>query len=116
MQISDLFKQVIAETFYDKDIEIWTSKTIADDEGAVVGNGKQDLIETIKGNFQFKTREKIQQEYGQEVKANAIVTCANTKAVEGNMLVYDAQEYEISSVLPCDSHITLLVNGSDVNG
>lgn len=116
MQISEIFKQAIADTFYDKDIEIWTTGTIKDEEGSVVGNGKLEKIDSLKGNFQFKTREYIQQEYGQEIEANAIVTCANTKAVESNILVYDAREYEIKSVVPGDSHITLLVNGSDVDG
>lgn len=116
MQIQDLFKQAIADTFYDKDIEIWTSGTIKDNEGAVVGNGKLEKIDSFKGNFQFQTREKIQQQYGQEIEANAIVTCENTKATEGNILVYNAQEYEIKSVVSSDSHITILVNGSDING
>lgn len=116
MQISEIFKQTISDTFYDKDIEIWTSGTIKDEEGCIVGNGKVDMIDTFKGNFQFQTREKIQQQYGQEIEANAIVTCANTKAVESNILVYNAQEYEIKGVIPSDSHIALLVNGSDTDG
>ena len=115
MQIPEIFRQAIADTFYDKDIEIWTSGIIKDDEGSIIGNGKLDKIDSFKGNFQFQTKEKIQQQYGQEIEANAIVTCANTKAVEGNILVYNAQEYEIKSVITPDSHITLLVNGSGVN-
>ena len=57
MQIPNEFKQVIADTFYDKDIEIWTSGTIKDDEGAVIGNGRLENIDSFRGNFQFKTRE-----------------------------------------------------------
>ena len=45
MQIPETFKQVIADTFYDKDIEIWTSGTIKDDEGSVIENGKLDKID-----------------------------------------------------------------------
>ena len=116
MQIPDLFKEAIANTFYDKDIEIWTEGIIKDDEGAVIGNGKLDKIYSFKGNFQFSTREYIQQEYGKEIEANAIVTCNETKADIVNVLVYNGSDYEIKGLILSDSHITLLVNGSGVNG
>lgn len=109
MQIPDLFKQVIKDTFYDKKIEIWTSGTIIDDEGAVIGNGKKDLIDEFDGNFQFKTREYIQKEYGQEIEANAIVTCDKTVAKIGDILVYNGKEYTIKTNPSSDSHVTLLV-------
>lgn len=115
MNIPEIFKQTIANTFYDKDIEIWTEGTIKDDEGAVVGNGKLEKIDSFKGNFQFSTREYIQQEYGKEIEANAIVTCDKTVAEIGNILVYNDKEYEIKSLVPSDSHITILVEG-DKNG
>lgn len=111
MQISEIFKQAITDTFYDKDIEIWTSGTIKDDEGSVTGEGKVEKIDSFKGNFQFSTREHIQQEYGKEIEANAIVTCSETKAEIGNILVHDNKEYIIKSLVPSDSHITLLVEG-----
>ena len=115
MQISNLFKQVIADTFYDKDIEICTQGTIKDEEGAIIGEGKQDKIDEFKGNFQFTTREYIQQQYGKEIEANAIVTCDKTIAEIGNILVYSGNEYTIKSKITGDSHTTLLVNGSDEN-
>lgn len=109
MQISDLFKQTIKNTFYDKKIEIWISGTITDDEGAVIGNGKKDLIDEFDGNFQFKTKEYIQKEYGMEIEANAIVTCDKTVAKIGDILVYNEKEYIIKSVVHPDSHVTILV-------
>lgn len=115
MQIPEIFKQAISDTFYDKDMEIWTFGTIKDDEGAVIGNGKLEEIDSFKGNFQFSTREYIQQEYGKEIEANAIVTCDKTVAEIGNILVYDDKEYTIKSLVPYDSHITILVEG-DSNG
>lgn len=115
MKIPEIFKQAISDTFYDKDMEIWTFGTIKDDEGAVIGNGKLEEIDSFKGNFQFSTREYIQQEYGKEIEANAIVTCDKTVAEIGNILVYDDKEYTIKSLVPSDSHITILVEG-DSNG
>lgn len=111
MQISELFKQVIADTFYDKDIEIWTKGTIKDDEGAVIGTGKLEKIDSFKANFQFKTREYIQQEYGKEIEASAVITCNKTAAEIGNILVYNNKDYIIKSIIPSDSHITILVEG-----
>lgn len=111
MQIPEIFRQAIADTFYDKYIEIWTKGTIKDDEGSVIGNGKLEKIDSFKGNFQFQTREKIQQEYGQEIEANAIVTCDKTIAKIGNILVFNNKDYTIKSVIPSDSHITILVEG-----
>lgn len=113
MKIPEIFKQVIADTFYDKDIEIWTSGTIKDDEGSIVGNGKLEKIDSFKGNFQISTREYIQQEYGKEIEANVIVTCDKIVAEIGNILVYNDKEYEIKSLVPSDSHITILVEGDD---
>lgn len=115
MKIPDLFKQVISDTFYDKDIEIWTSGTIKDEEGAVIEDSKQEKIDSFKGNFQFTTREYIRQEYGKEIEANAIVTCDKTIAQIGNILVYNDNDYKIKSKISGDSHTTLLVNGSDDN-
>lgn len=115
MEISKLFKEVIADTFYDKDIEIWKQGKIEDDEGAVVGNGKTENIDSFKGNFQFKTKEKIKQQYGETIEANAIVTCERTKAKIGDILVYNGEEYEIKSLVPSDSHITLIVLGGEID-
>lgn len=116
MKISNEFKQVIADAFYDKDIEIWESGTIKDDEGCVIGNGKQKKIDEFKGNFQLKTREYIRQQYGQEIEASALVTCDKTIAKIGDILVYNDNDYVIKSIIVSDSHTTLIVNGSDENG
>lgn len=115
MKIPDKFKKIIADTFYDKDIEVWAVGTIKDDEGSVVGEGKQDKIDAFKGNFQFATKEYIQQEYGKEIEANAIITCDNTVAKIGDIVIYNNNEYTIKSKITGDSHTTLLVNGSDDN-
>lgn len=111
MKIPEEFKQAIADTFYDKDIEIWSKGTIKDDEGSVIENGKLEKIDSFKGNFQFSTREYIQQEYGREIEANAIVTCDKTVAEIGNILVYNNNDYTIKSLITGDSHTTILVLG-----
>lgn len=111
MKIPVEFKQAIADVFYDKDIEIWIEETIKDDEGSVVGKGKKDKIDSFKGNFQFSTREYIQQEYGREIEANVIVTCDKANAEIGNILVYNNNDYVIKSLISGDSHTTILALG-----
>lgn len=113
MKLPNEFKKVIADTFYDKDIEIWSSGTIKDDEGAIVGEGKKEKIDSFKGNFQFSTKEYIQQEYGKEIEANAIVTCDKTVAKIGDILVYDNKDYIIKANPSSDSHVIFLVKGDD---
>lgn len=113
MKVSVEFKRAIADTFYDKDIEIWTEGRIKDDEGSDIGTGKVEKIDSFKGNFQFKTREYIQQEYGREIEANAIVTCDKVNAEIGNILVYNNNDYTIKSIITGDSHTTILVLGDD---
>ena len=115
MKIPSEFKQVIADTFYDKDIEIWALGTIKDNEGSAIRNGKQDKIDSFKGNFQFTTREYIQKIYGLEIEANAIVTWDKTLAKIGDILVYSGNDYTIKSKITGDSHTILLVNGGDKN-
>ena len=115
MEISESFKRAIADTFYDKDIEIWKQTKIEDNEGAIVRSEKTEKIDSFKGNFQFKTREKIKHEYGEEIEANAIATCDRTKAKIGDILIYNGKEYEIKSIVPSDSHMTLIVFGGETD-
>ena len=46
MQIPEIFKKAIADTFYDKDIEIWSNTTTVDEEGAVIENGKLQKLDS----------------------------------------------------------------------
>ena len=64
MKIPNEFREVMARNFYDKDMQIWTSKVAKDDEGSVISGGASEMIDSFKGNFQFKTREKIQEQEG----------------------------------------------------
>lgn len=115
MQIPSLFKEVIKNTFYDKKVEIWTSGTLKDEDGAIVGTGKKDFVENLDCNFQFQTREKIKQEYGEEIEANAIITCETTMAKIGDIVVYNNEEYSITSKIISDSHTTILVYGGGID-
>lgn len=112
MKLPDEFKQVIANTFYDKELKIMTTETeeVRDDEGCIIESEKETIKETIIGNFQFCTLEKVQQEYGKEMKADCIFTCEDTKATVDDILMYLGNEYEIKAIIPYDSHKTILLH------
>lgn len=112
MQIPDVFKQVIADTFYDKELKIMTTEKEQerDNEGCIIETEKVIVKETIMGNFQFSTLEKVQQEYGKEMIAECIATCEDTEATVDDILVYQDKEYEIKAIIPSDSHKTILLH------
>lgn len=111
MKLPNEFKRAIADTFYDKELKIMTTEKeeIRDEEGCVIESEKENLKETIMGNFQFSTLEKIQEEYGKEIQADCIVTCEDTQATLDDILIYLNKEYEIKSIVPSDSHKTILL-------
>lgn len=112
MKIPEMFKKVIADTFYDKELRIMTTEAEneKDDEGSIIESKKETLKETIMGNFQYSTIEKIQQEYGKEIVAECIATCEDTQATVDDILVYLNKEYEIKAIIPSDSHKTMLLH------
>lgn len=112
MKIPEMFKQVISDTFYDKELKIMTTETkeVRDVEGCIIKNERNIEKETIIGNFQYSTLEKVQQEYGKEMVAECIVTCADTQATVDDILIYLDKEYEIKAIIPYDSHKTILLH------
>lgn len=112
MNIPNKFKQVISDMFYDKELKIMTTEKeeVKDDEGCIIETEKDIVKETIKGNFQFSTLEKVQQEYGKEMIAECIATCEDTQATANDILVYLDKEYEIKAIIPYDSHKTILLH------
>lgn len=112
MKIPNEFKKIIADTFYDKELKIMTTtkEQEKDDEGCIIEDEKETCKETIMGNFQYSTLEKVQQEYGKEMQAECIVTCENTQATVDDILVYLDKEYEIKAIIPYDSHTKILLH------
>lgn len=112
MNIPNSFKKAINNNFYDKGIKIMTTEKeqIRDDEGCIIETEKDIIKEAIKGNFQYSTLEKVQQEYGKEIGAECIVTCEDTKATINDICKYQDKVYEIKAVIPSDSHKTILLH------
>lgn len=112
MKIPNEFKKCISDIFYDKELKIMTTEKEKerDDEGSIIEIEREIEKETIMGNFQYSTLEKIQQEYGKEIVAECIVTCGDTQATVDDILIYLNKEYEIKAIIPSDSHKTILLH------
>lgn len=82
MNISNNFKRAISNSFYDKELTIKTTEKQQekDEEGCIIERKRDIVKEMIKGNFQYSTLEKVQQEYGKEMIADCIVTCEDTRS------------------------------------
>ena len=105
-------KKAIAKNFYDKELKIMTNETEQerDEEGCIIEKEKNIEKEAIKGNFQYSTLEKIQQEYGKEIIAECIVTCEDTSATINDVCKYEDREYEIKAIIQSDSHKKILLH------
>lgn len=113
MKLPNEFKQVIADTFYDKELKIVTlevEEIKKDEEGCIIESKEVAVKEIIAGNFQYSTLEKVQQEYGKEMIADCIATCENTNATVDDILIYQNKEYEIKAIIPYDSHKAILLH------
>ena len=112
MQISELFKQVISDTFYDKEVEIYNTIETVGEELDVV-RSKSNLKEKLKCNVHNIGNEVLQQDYGLDIQANIMITCSSTQAIKGDIATYNNIDYIIVEILKYDSHIKIF---GDSNG
>lgn len=107
MYIPKTMIKEIAETFYDKTVEILEKKTIIDAEGGVTSKGF-DVIDTFKGNVSFSNCKKIQEEYGLDYNIDVSIT-TNYKLLSINDFIkYNDVIYNVTDILESDSHILIV--------
>ena len=108
MQFPDKAKSVIANTFYDKEVAVLEKTETLDAEGGVVKTG--DAIKsTFKGNVRFVTLAEEQNEIGLVENIDVQFTCPTETPVEvDDLLQYAGVKYVAVSVLPSDSHKTIM--------
>lgn len=103
-------KEALKKAFYDKTIEVLTAEGIIDEEGGVK-KGELIVKSTFRGNVQFTNLGEIQSELGLIDAIDVCITCANTESIAVNdLLRYDGRLYRATSVLPSDSHLTIVGN------
>jgi len=98
----------ISNAFYDKEVDTLERKTTIDEEGGVINNG-YDIISTFKGNVSFSNCKKIQEDYGLDYKIDiSITTGLDVDINMDNYIKYQNIIYDVTDVLPCDSHILIV--------
>lgn len=98
----------IAETFYDKEVEILDNQINIDTEGGITSKGF-NLIDTFKGNVSFSNCKKIQEEYGLDYEIDiSITTSLNTNVSINNYIKYKDVIYNVTDILVNDSHILIV--------
>ena len=101
-------KNKIAKAFYDKTVEVLTNSVITDAEGGVTSKGLE-VISNFNGNVSFSNCKKIQEEYGLDYEIDiSITTSTDTSISINDYIKYDNVIYNVSDVLPSDSHILIV--------
>lgn len=108
MQIPDLFKKAISDTFYDKTVEILKNIVIVDEEGGITKKGIE-VIGTFKGNASFSNCKEIQKDYGLDYEINiAVTTFTDVNVKISDLIRYNNVIFEVTDVLPFDSHLMIV--------
>lgn len=116
MQIPNLFKEVIKNTFYDKKIDIYGTTDeigLELDDIKVKGELKES---NLSCNVHFIGNEVAKQNYGLDIEANIMVTCDETVADLSDIITYQGQDYTITGKLTPDSHTKLFAKLGGLNG
>ena len=101
-------KNTIAKAFYDKTVEVMKKVTSTDIEGGVISKGLE-VVDTFDGNVSFSNCKQIQEEYGLDYQIDiAITTFVDTNININDIIQYDSVVYNVTDVLPCDSHILVV--------
>lgn len=105
MKIPVTFHNRIKETFYDKELALYTVSTTTDDEGFV--SEAKTKVDTFLGNVQFGNLEQYREEFGIEEKIDISVT-TDYEVKTNDIVEYRGIWYRIVKAIPYDSHYLLI--------
>ena len=101
-------KTKIANTFYDKGILVMTKTVTRDSEGGLK-TGSNKVNYKFYGNVNFSNFGAIQEQYGLDYKIDISITADNETNISINdMIKYNNIVYNVTDVLPTDSHILIV--------
>lgn len=108
MYIPKTMMKTIANVFYDKTVEVLNNSTTTDSEGGVTSKGLT-VVNSFQGNVSFSNCKKIQEEYGLDYVVDiSITSCNNTNISINDFIRYQNVIYNVTDVLPSDSHILII--------
>ena len=107
MLLPNNFKQKIANTFYDKTVNIIDiTKTIDTDGGVIKQPG--EIRDTFLGNVRFNAQKILENEIGVIIDADIIITCPTDTQISLNDTIrYSDVDYIVNNIIPSDSHLTV---------
>lgn len=98
------FKSKIADTFYDKTVSV-LGETVTTEADGAVNKTHGAVTSTFKGNCRLVNFKQVQKEYGIDHEIDIAITCPTTVSmVTGTLIEYAGVRYEVTDVLPTDSH------------
>lgn len=105
MNISDRFKKSIKNTFYDKEITLYSSDEVIASDGWARRDEPSE-VESINANVSFEALKKIQEDYGLADEISIMVTCELGSDITQNQIFsYNDQFYRCTDLLARDSHL-----------
>lgn len=107
MYIPKTMKKKIANTFYDKEVEVLEKSTNTDAEGGVTSKG-YDVKDTFNGNVSFSNCKQIQEEYGLDYDIDISVTTDYELLKINDIIKYQDVIYNVTDILTSDSHILVV--------
>ena len=105
MKIPVTFQAKIKETFYDKELALYTVSTTTDNEGFV--SESLTKVDTFLGNVQFGNLEQYREEFGLEEKIDVSIT-TDYQVQVNDIVEYRGVWYRIIKSIPYDSHFLLI--------
>lgn len=97
----------IAQTFYDKQVDVLDKITTTDAEGGVTSKGLT-LKDTFNGNVNFSNCKKIQEDYGLDYNIDISVTTNYNLLSINDFIRYEDIVYSVTDILSSDSHILIV--------
>ena len=107
MLFLDSAKSAIAKAFYDKTITVLESTMTKDAEGGVV-RGRPTEAGDFKGNVRFTDLGIVMSDLGLTESIDICITCPLETEIKLNSLVrYSDVDYQVTNIVPSDSHLTI---------
>lgn len=106
MYIPKAMTKAIAKNFYDKTVEVLQSNVTTDAEGGIIYNGNA-TVDTFKGNVSFSKNKLVKEEYGLDYDIDITIT-TDKKVKLNDLIKYQEIIYQVTDVLPSDSHVMLV--------
>lgn len=104
MYLPSNFKQIIADHFYDKSIDVIDKTVTTDTEGGVIKMGTTTKS-TFNANVRVTALNEVQQELGLVETIDIAITCdPSTEVSVDDLLQYAGRQYVATDVIPYDSY------------